>query len=88
MSELLAVQSELSKTKQGYYLLRNLDVDGYADAIYCIVECPDLLLFFTILFNISINEEFINQIFTNENIILDTSFFCSHLKAYELEFVI
>jgi len=30
VSELLAVQSELSKTKQGSYLLRKLDVDGYA----------------------------------------------------------
>ncbi|CAJ2631224.1 unnamed protein product [Trifolium pratense] len=30
VSELLAVQSELSKTKQGSYLLRKLDIDGYA----------------------------------------------------------
>lgn len=30
VSELLAVQSELSKTKQGSYLLRKLDVDGFA----------------------------------------------------------
>ncbi|KAL5061386.1 hypothetical protein RYX36_032990 [Vicia faba] len=30
VSELLAVQSELSKAKQGSYLLRRLDVDGFA----------------------------------------------------------
>ncbi|XP_027349858.1 pumilio homolog 23 [Abrus precatorius] len=30
VSEMLAVQSELSKTKQGSYLLRKLDVDGFA----------------------------------------------------------
>ncbi|KAK2365337.1 pumilio [Trifolium repens] len=30
VSELLTVQSELSKTKQGSYLLRKLDVDGFA----------------------------------------------------------
>lgn len=29
VSEILAVRSELSKTKQGSYLLRKLDVDGY-----------------------------------------------------------
>ncbi|KAL5755452.1 hypothetical protein ACOSQ2_020198 [Xanthoceras sorbifolium] len=29
-SELLAVQTELSKTKQGPYLLRKLDIDGFA----------------------------------------------------------
>ncbi|KAK7338199.1 hypothetical protein VNO77_18801 [Canavalia gladiata] len=30
VSELLTVQSELSKTKQGSYLLRKLDIDGFA----------------------------------------------------------
>ncbi|RDX69494.1 Pumilio-like 23, partial [Mucuna pruriens] len=30
VSELLAVRSELSKTKQGSYLLRKLDIDGFA----------------------------------------------------------
>jgi len=31
VSEVLAVRSDLSKTKQGSYLLRKLDIDGYAD---------------------------------------------------------
>lgn len=37
MSELLAVHSELSKAKQGSYLLRRLDVDGYVVGyfLYC-----------------------------------------------------
>jgi len=30
VSEVLAVRSDLSKTKQGSYLLRKLDIDGYA----------------------------------------------------------
>ncbi|XP_070015657.1 pumilio homolog 23-like [Nicotiana sylvestris] len=30
LSEMLPLQSELSKTKQGPYLLRKLDIDGYA----------------------------------------------------------
>ncbi|PHU15151.1 Pumilio -like protein 23 [Capsicum chinense] len=30
VSEMLPLQAELSKTKQGPYLLRKLDIDGYA----------------------------------------------------------
>jgi len=30
VSEVLAVRSDLSKTKQGSYLIRKLDIDGYA----------------------------------------------------------
>lgn len=33
VSELLPVQKELSKTRQGPYLLKKLDVDGYAASL-------------------------------------------------------
>lgn len=34
VSELLAVQTELSKTKQGPFLMRKLDVDGYISLLH------------------------------------------------------
>lgn len=38
VSEMLAVQAELSKTRQGPHLMRKLDVDGYVSLILIYVS--------------------------------------------------
>jgi len=44
VSEMLAVRSDLSKAKQGSYLLRKLDIDGYAAGYLVYYRISRLLL--------------------------------------------